>query len=124
MVVCHSRENWYGQEIGIPTTRTHTVVDKLSTVNYKIQIIGGIKSQIVHRNRLKICFSNPDLPAAQQHTNIEASASKPNNNSECFACVEHDQGAAESFKKVTKVTCKTLKIKIWMLNHTIPLDHH
>eukprot|EP00731_Ephydatia_muelleri_P009263 Em0004g1601a len=72
----------------------YTVVDKLSSVNYKIQIIGGAKCQIVHRNRLKLCYSNPDLPAIQAHTNSEASSSKPNS-AECFAYVEQDQDATQ-----------------------------
>ena len=65
----------------------YTVVDKLSSVNNKIQIIGGAKCQIVHTNRLKLCYSNPDLPAIQAHTNSEASSSKPNS-AECFAYVQ------------------------------------
>ena len=43
----------------------YTVLDKTSPVNYKIQLIGSIVSIIVHRNRLKPCYGEPDegIPA-------------------------------------------------------------
>ena len=43
----------------------YTVLDKATTVNYKIQLIGGTKCQIVHGNRLKRCYGHPE-PGLQQ----------------------------------------------------------
>ena len=37
----------------------YTIVDKLGDVTYKIQIIGGIQTLVVHRNRLKLCHTPP-----------------------------------------------------------------
>ena len=37
----------------------YTVIDKPGTVNYKIQLIGGTQTFVVHRNRLKICYMPP-----------------------------------------------------------------
>ena len=37
----------------------YTVLDRTSPVNYKIQLIGGTACLIVHRNRLKPCYSKP-----------------------------------------------------------------
>lgn len=39
--------------------RPYTIIDKTSPVNYKIQLIGGTTTSIVHRNRLKPCFGEP-----------------------------------------------------------------
>ena len=41
----------------------YTVTDKLGEVTYKIQLIGGIQMLVVHRNRLKPCLTQPQLPA-------------------------------------------------------------
>ena len=46
----------------------YTVVDKTSPVNYLIQLVGGTSKSIVHRNRLKLCFENPDMD--ESHSNI------------------------------------------------------
>ena len=37
----------------------YTVIDKLNAVNYRIQLMGGNKTLVVHHNRLKLCKSNP-----------------------------------------------------------------
>ena len=37
----------------------YTVIDKTGPVNYKIRLIGGLQTMIVHRNRLKLCYSSP-----------------------------------------------------------------
>ena len=44
----------------------YTVIDRLSSVNYKIQLIGTTKTQIVHRNRLKICYGDPERSSIQR----------------------------------------------------------
>ena len=44
----------------------YTVIDRLSSVNYKIQLIGTTKTQIVHRNRLKICYGDPERSTIQR----------------------------------------------------------
>ena len=41
----------------------YTVIDKPSEVTYKIQLIGGTQMLLVHRNRLKPCFTPPQLQA-------------------------------------------------------------
>lgn len=49
----------------------YTVMDKTSSVNYRIQLIGSTKSIVVHRNRLKLCFGEPQQskksPVPQQN---------------------------------------------------------
>ena len=37
----------------------YTIIDKTGEVNYKIQLIGGTQTLIVHRNRLKLCYTPP-----------------------------------------------------------------
>ena len=44
----------------------YTVIDRLSSVNYKFQLIGTTKTQIVHRNRLKICYGDPERSSIQR----------------------------------------------------------
>ena len=46
----------------------YTVIDRLSSVNYKIQLIGTTKIQIVHRNRLKICYGDPERSSIQRES--------------------------------------------------------
>ena len=41
----------------------YTIIDKPGEVNYKIQLIGGTQALTVHRNRLKPCYSPPQLQA-------------------------------------------------------------
>ena len=38
----------------------YTILDKLSAVNYRIQLTGGDQKQVVHKNRLKLCLSDPE----------------------------------------------------------------
>ena len=40
----------------------YTIVDKTGEVNYKIQLIGGTQTFVVHRNRLKLCYTPPPNP--------------------------------------------------------------
>ena len=35
----------------------YTIVDKVGPVNYKIQLVGGTQSLVVHRNRIKLCYN-------------------------------------------------------------------
>ena len=37
----------------------YTITDKTGPVNYRIQLIGGSQTVVVHRNRLKMCYSPP-----------------------------------------------------------------
>ena len=37
----------------------YTVIDRVSPVNYKIQLIGTTKTQTVHHNRMKMCHGDP-----------------------------------------------------------------
>jgi len=36
------------------------VIDKTSPVNYRIQLIGTSQSLVVHHNRLKLCYGDPE----------------------------------------------------------------
>ena len=38
----------------------YTVIDKVNTYNYRIQLIGTTHSLVVHRNRMKQCFGEPE----------------------------------------------------------------
>ena len=40
----------------------YTVVDKTGPVNYRIRLIGGSQTLVVHRNRLKLCYGEPKPP--------------------------------------------------------------
>ena len=44
----------------------YTVIDKTSPVNYRVQLVGGTKTQIVHRNRIKLCLEPPILRTSPQ----------------------------------------------------------
>jgi len=37
----------------------YTVIDKTGPVNYRIQLIGRTHTTVVHHNRLKLCFGDP-----------------------------------------------------------------
>ena len=51
----------------------YTVLDKVTNVNYKIQLIGSTKCQIVHANRLKLYYGHPE-PGLQQISGNERNA--------------------------------------------------
>ena len=54
----------------------YTVINKTSPVNYRIQLIGGNQKLTVHRNRLKLCYTDPALhrtPLMQQTTDVTQS---------------------------------------------------
>ena len=44
----------------------YTVIDRVSPVNYKIQLIGTTKTQTVHHNRMKMCHGNPEKWNSEQ----------------------------------------------------------
>ena len=49
----------------------YTVIDKPGEVTYKVQLIGGTQTLVVHRNRLKPCLTPPPLQtnkAPAQHS--------------------------------------------------------
>ena len=51
----------------------YTVIDKASSVNYKVQLLGGTQALIIHRNRLKLCYNACDhLPAALSSLNTSS----------------------------------------------------
>ena len=58
----------------------YTVIDKLSAVNYRIQLLRvPTKTLVVHHNRLKHCFGTPKSPPEynSQHPPVTASTSAP-----------------------------------------------
>ena len=38
----------------------YTIIDRVGSVTYRIQLIGTAKTLVVHRNRLKLCYGIPD----------------------------------------------------------------
>ena len=56
----------------------YTVIDKLSPVNYRIQLIGTTKSLVVHRNRLKLCYGNPNPRVQPPRKRSQPSTVDPN----------------------------------------------
>ena len=38
----------------------YTIIDRVGAVNYRIQLIGSSKTLVVHRNRLKLCYGEPE----------------------------------------------------------------
>ncbi|KAL5489438.1 hypothetical protein EMCRGX_G018530 [Ephydatia muelleri] len=44
----------------------YTVIDRVSPVNYKIQLIGTTKTQTVHHNRMKMCHGDPEKWNSEQ----------------------------------------------------------
>ena len=54
------------KKLASPWRGPYTIIDKTSDVNYKIQLIGGSRQSVVHVNRLKPCFGEPDqLPVTE-----------------------------------------------------------
>ena len=47
----------------------YTVIDRVSPVNYRIQLIGTTSTQIVHHNRLKLCHGDPEKSRGSEQTN-------------------------------------------------------
>ena len=39
----------------------YTILDKVSMVNYRIQLVGGSTQVVVHANRLKLCYNDPPM---------------------------------------------------------------
>ena len=37
----------------------YTILDKIGSVTYRVQLIGSAKTLVVHKNRLKICYGEP-----------------------------------------------------------------
>ena len=54
-------------------------MDKVTNVNYKIQLIGSANCQIVHANRLKLCYGHPE-PGLQQISRNERNAGHSRSN--------------------------------------------
>ena len=48
-----------------PGRGPYTILNKVSAVNYRIQLIGGQQMKTIHTNRLKLCSSTPMEP--EQH---------------------------------------------------------
>lgn len=52
-----------------------TIVDKISPVNYRIHLIGGSQTLIVHYNRLKLCYSPPKLSRPPKQATVHLPSS-------------------------------------------------
>ena len=57
----------------------YTVLDKVTNVNYKIQLIGSTKCQNVHANRLKLYYGHPE-PGLQQISRNDRNAGRSRSN--------------------------------------------
>ena len=44
----------------------YTIIDRVGVVNYWIQLIGSPKTLVVHRNRLKLCYDEPQGKASKK----------------------------------------------------------
>ena len=55
----------------------YTVLNKTSPVNYCIQRIGGTASVTVHRNRLKLCYGDPNRVAPKSTKSTPQPCSAP-----------------------------------------------
>lgn len=44
----------------------YTIIDKVSLVTYRIQLVGGSTQVVVHANRLKLCYSDPPVQWSNQ----------------------------------------------------------
>ena len=53
----------------------YTILDRTSSVNYRIQLIGSSTSLNVHRNRLKPCFGEPKQKMTKKPTRLSADPS-------------------------------------------------
>jgi len=42
----------------------YTVIDRITTSNYRIRLIGSTKEMVVHHNRLKLCYGTPQVVTA------------------------------------------------------------
>ena len=87
----------------VPTGRTKklaslwrgpdTVVDKTGPVNYRVQLIGSTATLVVHRNRLKPCFGDPQQPGNNlSHQSAQANDTGRNTMSYRDALVNGTQG--------------------------------
>ena len=56
----------------------YTVIDKTGPVDYKIQLLGSMKTIVVHRNRLKTCYGRPQWKSVTG-TNKSEQGSQPSN---------------------------------------------
>ena len=60
----------------------YTVIDKSGPVNYKVQLIGGTQTLLVHRNRIKPCYNacnhySTVSPASPQNNHTATTTSLP-----------------------------------------------
>ena len=44
----------------------YTIIDRVGAVTYRIQLIGSSKTLVVHRNRLKLCYGEPQSKASKK----------------------------------------------------------
>ena len=45
---------------------SYTIIDRVGAVTYRIQLIGSPKTLVVHRNRLKLCYGEPQVKASKK----------------------------------------------------------
>ena len=57
---------------------SYTVIDKTGPVDYKIQLLGSMKTIVVHQNRLNTCYGRPQWKSVNG-TNKSEQGSQPSN---------------------------------------------
>eukprot|EP00731_Ephydatia_muelleri_P020063 Em0012g888a len=60
------RRDKHCAEVNFKWRGPYTVIDRVSPVNYKIQLIGTTKTQTVHHNRMKMCHGDPEKWNSEQ----------------------------------------------------------
>ena len=79
----------------------YTITDKTGPVNYRIQLIGGSQTMVVHRNRLKMCYSPPQLnKAVQSSAPKQSSPTSPSKSSYGVKEPDHSQTSDRLFSDV------------------------
>ena len=72
----------------------YTILDKVTAVNYKIQLIGGTKCQTVHSNRLKLYNGHPE-PISRTEKNVGHSRPDQPDVASGHVMVEEEDGEEE-----------------------------
>ena len=72
----------------------YTILDKVTAVNYKIQLISGTKCQTVHSNRLKLYNGHPE-PISRTEKNVGHSRPDQPDVASGHVMVEEEDGEEE-----------------------------
>ena len=83
--------------------RPYTITDKTGPVNYRVQLIDGSQTVVVHQSHLKMCYSPPQLSKAVPSSASEQhSPTSPTKPSEGVSETDSPQTSAPLFGDVVK----------------------